>query len=373
MQNTNVQHIPGATQQRLTEAGCALIAAALMLVAMTSGALGQALLPPPPSVFSTIAPNGDVNPYGVAITALHVLAGLTLQHDDVLVANFNNAANLQGTGTTIMRFDRGGHSSVFFQGPQGASGLTAALGIVNRGFVFAGSLPTFDGTPATVSPGSLLVLDGDGNLIGQYASTYIDGPWGMAIDDLGNVAHMFVSNVLNGTITRLDVALPAGALPVIHKATQVGSGFNHRPDPAVLELGPSGLAYEAKNDALYVASSADNAVYALTGALTASASLGSGQLVYQDSTHLHGPTQMTFAPNGDLLVANSDGSNADPNQPSEIVEFTTGGQFVAQFSVDPNLGGAFGVAAEKVGTRAIRMVTVDDDQNTLTSWTKILP
>jgi len=82
---------------------------------------------------------------------------------------------------------------------------------------------------------------------------------------------------------------------------------------------------------------------------------------------------MTFAPNGDLLVANSDGSNADPNQPSEIVEFTTGGQFLAQFSVDPNLGGAFGVAAEKVGTRAIRKVTVDDDQNTLTSWTTILP
>lgn len=195
----------------------------------------------------------------------------------------------------------------------------------------------------------------------------------MAILDGGNEAHVFVSNVLDGTITRLDVGFPAGALPVIHKVTQIGTGFSHRADPAVLEVGPSGLAYDAKHDVLYVASSADDAIYALNGALAAKASLGSGQLVYQDLTHLHGPTQMNFAPNGDLLVANSDGSNADPNQPSEIVEFTTAGQFVAQFSVDANNGGAFGVAAEKVGSRAVRVVTVDDNQNTVTNWTEILP
>src|SRR5215470_3173869 len=154
MQNINMQHISRTAAQKLIAAGCALIASALMFLAMTSSAFGQALLPPPPSVFSTIAPNGDVNPYGVAITPLHVLAGLTLQHDDVLVTNFNNSANLPGLGTTIMRFDRSGHSSVFFQGSQSTSGLTAALGIVNRGFVFAGSLPTFDGTSNTVLPGS---------------------------------------------------------------------------------------------------------------------------------------------------------------------------------------------------------------------------
>jgi hypothetical protein len=47
----------------------------------------------------------------------------------------------------------------------------------------------------------------------------------------------------------------------------------------------------------------------------------------------------------------------DPKQPSEIPEFTTSGQFVAQFSVDPNNGGAFRVAA------------VDDNQNDLNMWT----
>jgi len=69
-------------------------------------------------------------------------------------------------------------------------------------------------------------------------------------------------------------------------------------------------------------------------------------------------------PNGHLLVANSDGSNVDPNQPSEIVEFTVGGQFVTQFSVDPNNGGAFGVNVHNVGG-AVRFAAVDDNANTL--------
>jgi hypothetical protein len=42
---------------------------------------------------------------------------------------------------------------------------------------------------------------------------------------------VFISNVLSG-------------------ATQIGSGFNHRPDPAALLLGPSGLYYDAPNDLL---------------------------------------------------------------------------------------------------------------------------
>lgn len=373
MRQPRFQRVSRITSQPLIESRCALIASALMILAMASAAFGQGLLPPPPPAVSTVPSNGDVNPYGVAIAPLHFPAGLVLQPEDVLVSNFNNAENLQGTGTTIMRYARGGNASVFAQGSQSNSGLTAALGIVNRGYVFVGSLPTIDGTSATARSGALLIFDGNGNPIGQYANSYIDGPWGMTIDDGGIAAHIFVSNVLNGTITRLDVALPAGAAPVIRKATQIGSGFNHRPDPAALEVGPSGLAFDAKNDVLYVASSSDNAVYSLTGVLTATTSLGSGQLVYQDLTHLHGPTQMIFAPDGNLLVANSDGSNADPNQPSELVEFTTTGQFVSQYSVDANNGGAFGVAAEKVGTRAVRILAVDDNQNKLMSWTDILP
>src|ERR1700691_4879181 len=51
-------------------------------------------------VASTGPSNGNVNPYGVAIvptTIGHLVAG------DTLVSNFNDRANIQGTGTTIMQ------------------------------------------------------------------------------------------------------------------------------------------------------------------------------------------------------------------------------------------------------------------------------
>ncbi len=50
---------------------------------------------------STIPENGDVNPYAVIVAP--VSAG-AIAKDDVLVDNFNNSANLQGAGTTIIRY-----------------------------------------------------------------------------------------------------------------------------------------------------------------------------------------------------------------------------------------------------------------------------
>ena len=76
--------------------------------------------------------------------------------------------------------------------------------------------------------------------------------------------------------------------------------------------------------------------------------------------HLHGPIGLVLAPNGDLITANSDAVNADPNQPSELVEFTPTGQFVGQFSIDPNNAGAFGIALSSVGGR-LRLAAVDDN------------
>jgi hypothetical protein len=84
---------------------------------------------------------------------------------------------------------------------------------VQRGFVFAGNVQTYDGTAATVQPGSLQILDGNGKLVGQVVNTsFINGPWGMAIMDTGTGAHVFVSNVLTGTITPLDVTFPAAEI-----------------------------------------------------------------------------------------------------------------------------------------------------------------
>ena len=133
-------------------------------------------------------------------------------------------------------------------------------------------------------------------------------------------------------------------------------------------LGPSGVTYDAATDLLYVADSADNTIYSLDKASNRT-SPAITQRVYSDNAHLHGPLDLGLLPNGDLVVANSDGSNVNPNQPSEIVEFTTKGAFVAEQSVDPNNGGAFGFSFVTLGPSAIKFAAVDDNQNSLTSWT----
>jgi DNA-binding beta-propeller fold protein YncE len=346
------------------------LAAAAMLSTFPSAAQAvKPLFPLAPPVVSTIPSNGDVNPYGVAFVPRGVLSGGLLQPDDILVSNFNNNQNLQGTGTTITRVSAHNGPSLFFQGQTGL-GLTAALGVLRSGLVLVGNLPTSDGTSNTVKPGSLLIIDRNGHLLGALADpNVINGPWGMAVVDEGNAAVVFISNVLNGTITRLELTISDnGESVAVRRATQIGSGFLHRTDPAALVLGPSGLAFDAANDILYVANSDDNTIYAIPDAGILTASAGTGTAIYHDAVHLHGPLDLVLAPNGDLLVANSDGSNADPNQPSELVEFTVQGQFVAQFSVDPNNGGAFGLSLSGLGSTGVRIAAVDDNANTLTVW-----
>jgi hypothetical protein len=68
---------------------------------------------------------------------------------------------------------------------------------------------------------------------------------------------------------------------------------------------------------------------------------------------------------GDLIVSNSDVINVDANQPSEIVEFTKSGKFVKELSVDPNLGGSFGLAVNLVNHVA-SFAAVDDNAANIT-------
>lgn len=328
--------------------------------------------PLPPSVVSTIPSNGDVNPYGVFFTPSDIRADGVLKPGDILVSNFNNNQNLQGTGTTIIRVSKHGEVSTFFQGKQGL-GLTAALAVAKHGTVFVGNLPTTDGTMNTVKPGSLLVIDRKGRLLGSLSDPkLVNGPWGMAIHDKGSFVQVFFSNVLSGTVTRLDLHLDDDGDSVqLLKATIIASGYNHRTDPAALVLGPSGLFFDSQHDILYVASSLDNAVYAVShAAIRDDANEGTGRIIYQDNVHLHGPIDLVMAPNGHMIVANSDGSNADPNQPSELVEFTLDGEFVAQYSVDKNNGGAFGIGLKNINNEVARFAAVDDNANTLSIFTE---
>ncbi|MBV8883296.1 MAG: hypothetical protein JO235_04755, partial [Chroococcidiopsidaceae cyanobacterium CP_BM_RX_35] len=168
-----------------------LIAASLPMLALSLGQVAKAESPEYPFVSefnkistfaSTVPTNGDVNPYGIA-RVTHSEG--SLHEGDILVSNFNNSANLQGTGTTIVKITPNGTQSLFAQisrnttSPQscpGGIGLTTALTVLRSGWVIVGSLPSLDGTPATVSTGCLLVLDSKGHVV-ETITQNIKGPW----------------------------------------------------------------------------------------------------------------------------------------------------------------------------------------------------
>src|ERR1700674_759086 len=55
-------------------------------------------LPATPQInASTVPANGDVNPYGVAFVPKDFVSGGAIHPGDVLVANFNDKGNVQGT------------------------------------------------------------------------------------------------------------------------------------------------------------------------------------------------------------------------------------------------------------------------------------
>ena len=138
------------------------------------------------------------------------------------------------------------------------------------------------------------------------------------------------------------------------------------PEPSIppVIIGPGGLAYNQKNDTLYVAATGNNEIFAIKHASKTHSDNGTGALVYQDQAHLHGPIGLAVAPNGDLFTTNSDEVNVDATQPSELVEFTPEGQFVGELSLDHAPGANFQIVVPSA-RKKVTLATVNDDLNTL--------
>lgn len=342
------------------------------------------------SIASTVPANGDVNPYGVAqvpATTGNLLAG------DILVSNFNNSANLQGTGTTIMQVAPDGSVSVFAQidakslpgSCPGGVGLTTALVVLQTGWVIVGSLPTTDGMPDTIGAGCLIVLDSTGSPVETFSGGMINGPWDMTVNDSGQTANLFVTNVLNGTVAaggnlvnegtvlRIDLTIPQNAMPQAQSITVVGSGFPERTDPAALVIGPTGVGLSpacpdgdsncsspvsADARVLYVADSLNNRIAVIPQALTRTTTGNIGTTLTMGNG-LNDPLGLTVAPNGDILTVN--GNNG------YITEFTPNGRRVAIRLLDhtgapaPGNGTLFGLAFNP----ELGVIFVDDGTNTL--------
>jgi hypothetical protein len=346
-------------------AGAGLVLAAIGVMSARPALAGKIVEPFIPVQTSTVASNGDVNPYGVSFVPKGFPNGGKTASGDVLVSNFNGASPLgQGTGTTIVSVTPNGAQTTFFQGTA-PLGLTTALNALENGVVIVGNVPaSSQGTP---EQGSLIVLDKDGNQLNGSPlvdPTFLDGPWDSTVIDRGNSAIVFVSCVNNGTVTRLELTFSGGSVAIKSKAT-IAKGYKHENNATAFVLGPTGLAYDGKSDTLYVASTDDNAIYAVLNATKSISFPTKGTIVFNDSTHLHGPLGLVLAPNGDLISSQGDAVNPDPNQQSEIVEFTKSGKFVTEFAVDSTVGAAFGIAINVPSGGEADFAAVNDTLNTV--------
>ena len=324
-------------------------------------------------VASTVPANGDLNPYGVAIVP--VTTGQLVQ-GHILVSNFNNSANLQGTGTTIMDIAPDGSSRLFAQidptalpgACPGGIGLTTALVVLRSGWVIVGSLPTMDGTAATAQAGCLLVLDSSGMVKETFSGGDINGPWDMTALDDGGFAVLFVTNVLNGTVAaspnvvsqgtvvRLVLRISPNHNPSLVSSTVIASGFPERTDPSALVVGPTGVVLNEDLSRLYVADSLNNRIVVIHDPLLRQTSAGTGRTVAENGK-LNTPLGLARTPSGILIAANA----ADGN----LVFITGDGTQIAAVAVDnsgnpPGAGTLFGLAAGRE-----KLYFVDDGSNTL--------
>jgi hypothetical protein len=324
-------------------------------------------------IASTVPAKGDVNPYGVAVVPAS--AGL-LTAGNVLVSNFNDKANVQGTGTTIVQVSPAGKTTLFADLAKlpagmacpGGVGLTTALGILPGGWVVVGSLPTTTGgaLPGLEPAGCLIVLSDQGTVAETITNKNIVGPWDMAVSSTATSAQVFVSNALGGntsthdgtpvtgncTVVRLDFSLSAGSPPSLTSATAVGSGYPWKADKTALVLAPTGLAL-GHNGTLYVADTQTNTITAIPQALTRTAAEPATTGLLSAGGALDAPLGMTMAPNGDLIVVNGNNGNA--------VEITPAGRQLATRTLVKNgAGDLFGIITTSDG-----VIAVNDGTNAL--------
>jgi hypothetical protein len=336
---------------------------------------------------TTVPANGDVNPYGMAEVQYSV-GKLTAGH--ILVSNFNDSNNAQGTGTTIVDMAPNGSETLFagldasaLPGPcPGGIGLTTALVVLNEGWVIVGSLPTANGNSATAKAGCLIVLDSMGTPVETIYGSLINGPWDMTALERGQEADLFVTNVLNGTVAakgkvvqegavvRVVLNLASNQLPAVQSLTVVGSGFSARTDPAALVIGPTGVALSETSCGesdwgcdervrLYVADTLNNRITVISHPLGRRFSDGTGA-TFSSGGSLNGPLGLIVAAgSGHLLTVNGDDGY--------ITEINDSGVQIAKTLLDgtggppPGSGALFGLVFDP----AHGVYFVDDDSNTL--------
>ena len=333
--------------------------AAIAAVAATSSAApaygapatGGVATAPDKTLASLIAPDGDRDPFGIAIVPL-TMGKLTA--GNLLVAEFGDQHGAAGAGTTILQVDPAtGKTSVFFRGGPVAGPVGIAINPANDG-VWIGDY----GRVASGTAANDLLIAPNGKIKAVYtgvtthgAASFV-GVWGQGVSSGGGKISFYYGDAGNagtgtggGDVVRLTPHPkgPVNGQPVnaTYARIATGQGETPRGGNAATAAGPQGFAFGA-DGTLYETNDADNTLYAIPDAATAQ-SPAATRVVYRGHA-LQSPENVVIDPrNGDLLVV-----NANDNR---LVVITPGGKLVATRDLAPHqpAGALFGLA---IGTNA---------------------
>ncbi len=311
------------------------------------------------TIGSTVPANGDQNPYGLDVAK--ATAG-KIQRGDLVVCNFNDSANVQGTGTTIVALHpHPGSTSLLVAQDPSLLGCTE-VALSPNDVIWASAFAANDNP--LVSPGGVVLttLPG-GPWHGPFGQTFAPHatPFGSA--------SFYESNASDGSIVRININPgPTFTFDVIATGFPVNNGV-----PGSI-LGPSGLQYDEKHDRLYIVDGTNNALYAFRHVSTIPAggiTISGGGTTFSGPFHrrvrlifsgapLNGPISSALFSNGHLALGNT----LDPNGKNLMVEIAPCGRVLDVKNVDTGVAGAiFGMVATGRDLDDTKLYFNDDNAN----------
>jgi hypothetical protein len=307
---------------------------------------------------STIDPKlHQLNPYGLTV-APKTVGDLTA--GDLVVCNFNDSKNVQGTGYTIVALHPAPGSKPSLISDNSTLVGCAALALDPGDNIWAAAFSSDDNP--VISPSGKLEVNIKGKIF--------DHPWGQIYaQPKSGAAAFYESNAADGTVVRINLGSKF-TYDVIAK----GFAVNHGKPGSI--FAPAGLAYEPTGDILYVTDGTNNTVVAFenvtkipAGGITVGADgktfsgpdAKDAHLIFAGKP-LDGPISTALFFNGNIVVGNT----GNPNGENLVVELSPSGKVLDVANVDKGSAGAiFGMVATGTNADNTKLYFNDDNDNNL--------
>ncbi len=301
---------------------------------------------------------GQLNPYG--LTVAPSTAGVFTK-GDLVVCNFNDNTNTQGTGYTIVALHPtpGSTPKLVAADPTTLVGCNA-LALTPNDTIWAAAFSAND-NPVFSSSGSLLT---------NFSGSPFNHPFGQTYaQPMKGSAAIYESNAGDGSIVRINLGSSM-------TAEVIATGFPINGGQPGSILGPSGLQYERRHDTLYVVDGQNNSVTAISkvsgihaGCLKVTANgkrfeggCRSRARVIFSGPPLNGPISSALLFNGSLVIGNT----LDPDGKNLMIALNPAGHVLDVRNVDTGPAGAlFGMVATGTNAANTKLYFNDDNDNNL--------